>query len=170
MSQTDNNICKDKVFRNIFETYAKDLRNFMFYRTQNMPKADDLMQEAFVKLWDNCNRVNIDKVKSYLFTTANNLFLNQVKHEKVVRNYENQVQNRSNVETPEFIAIEKEFMDKIQRTIESLPKKQREVFVMSRIEKKKYKEISELLEISVKAVEKRMHRALITIREEIGDV
>jgi RNA polymerase sigma-70 factor (ECF subfamily) len=66
--------------------------------------------------------------------------------------------------------LEKEFMEKLESTIDNLPEKQREVFLMNRIEKKKYKEIAICLNISVKAVEKRMHQALVVMRKEIGDV
>jgi RNA polymerase sigma-70 factor (ECF subfamily) len=66
--------------------------------------------------------------------------------------------------------IEEEFLDKIKRTIASLPDKEREVFKLSRFEKMKYAAIAEQLNISIKTVEKRMHNALIIIRKEIGDV
>jgi RNA polymerase sigma-70 factor (ECF subfamily) len=66
--------------------------------------------------------------------------------------------------------LEKEFMDKLERTIDSLPEKQKEVFLLNRIEKKKYKEIAEQLDISVKAVEKRMHLALVVMRDKIGNI
>jgi len=52
----------------------------------------------------------------------------------------------------------------------NLPSKQREVFLLNRIDKKKYAEIAEMLGISVKAVEKRMQKALIIIRKEIGNI
>lgn len=170
MNQSDRDICDKLNFESLYRKYAKEVRNFMFFKTQSIDKAEDFMQEAFVKLWENCSNVNIDKVKSYLFSTANNMFLNQVKHQKVVRNYEKHNPGKDVVETPEFIAIEKEFLDKINRVIASLPEKQREVFIMSRIKKKKYKDIASVLDISEKAVEKRMQRALVTIREKIGDV
>jgi RNA polymerase sigma-70 factor (ECF subfamily) len=51
----------------------------------------------------------------------------------------------------------------------ALPEKQRLVFLLSRIEKMTYKEIAELLDISVKAVEKRMHKALVSLRESISE-
>ena len=73
-------------------------------------------------------------------------------------------------ESPEFILLEKEFLEKLENTIAGLPQKQREVFLLNRIEKKKYKEIAVLLNISVKAVEKRMHSALLIMREKIGNV
>ena len=66
--------------------------------------------------------------------------------------------------------IEKEFLLKIEKSISELPDKQREVFLLSRIEKKKYKEIALLLGVSIKTVEKRMHDALKVINKKIGKV
>jgi RNA polymerase sigma-70 factor (ECF subfamily) len=60
-------------------------------------------------------------------------------------------------------------MEKLESVIAGLPEKQREVFLLSRIDKKKYAEIAEMLDISVKAVEKRMSQALIILREKIGN-
>jgi len=76
----------------------------------------------------------------------------------------------SDNETPEFVLEEKEFLDKLNKTIADLPEKQRVVFLLNRIDKKKYAEIAEMLDISVKAVEKRMSLALVTLREKIGNV
>lgn len=170
MSNHNRNICDSKTFEHIYKTYAKDIRRFLFYKTQNINRAEDLMQDVFVKLWDNCNKVDYDKVKSYIFSIANNMFLNEVKHDNVVRKYNEHNKKADTNESPEFIMLEKEFLDKLNRTIKNLPEKQRQVFLMNRIEKKKYKEIAEQLGISVKAVEKRMHQALITMRKEIGNI
>lgn len=170
MSNHNRNICDSKTFEHIYKTYAKDIRRFLFYKTQNINRAEDLMQDVFVKLWDNCSKVDYDKVKSYIFSIANNMFLNEVKHDNVVRKYNEHNKKADTNESPEFIMLEKEFLDKLNATIKNLPEKQREVFLMNRIEKKKYKEIAEQLDISVKAVEKRMHQALITMRKEIGNI
>ncbi len=170
MSRDNRNICHSKTFESIYKTYAKDIRRFLFYKTQDIDKAEDLMQDVFIKLWDNCEKVDYDKVKSYIFSIANNMFLNVVKHEKVVHAYSKQNKSGSTNESPEFIMLENEFMEKLETTIANLPEKQREVFLMNRIEKKKYKEIAEQLNISVKAVEKRMHQALVTMRKEIGNI
>ncbi len=165
-----NNICNQKVFENIFNTYAKDLRRFLYFKTQDIALAEDIMQDAFVKLWDNCGKVNYDTSKSFLFTVAKNLFLNIKKHEKVVLNHHKHKLRVSDHESPEFLMIEKEFLIKIEEAISSLPEKQKEVFLLNRIEKKKYREIAEMLGISVKAVEKRMHFALVIMKEKIGKV
>ncbi|OUR92344.1 RNA polymerase subunit sigma-70 [Flavobacteriales bacterium 34_180_T64] len=163
-------ICHSETFERIFNTYAKDLRRFIFFKTQDIDVAEDILQDTFIKLWDNCDNVMYSKVKSYLYTVANNLFLNIKKHEKVVHSHQKSHVHLNNVESPEFILLEKEFLEKLEMTIADLPEKQREVFLLNRIEKKKYKEIAAQLDISVKAVEKRMHGALVTIREKIGNV
>ena len=71
-------------------------------------------------------------------------------------------------ENPEFVLEEKEFMEKLQHAISNLTDAQREVFLLNRIDKKTYREISELLGVSVKAIEKRMHGALVKLREQLG--
>ncbi|MFT5076587.1 MAG: RNA polymerase sigma-70 factor (family 1) [Polaribacter sp.] len=170
MPEDRTQICKPEVFEKIFSTYAKDLKRYIFFKTQDMDLAEDILQETFIKLWDNCNAVTFSKVKSYLYTVATNIFLNHIKHHKVKMVYKKNYVKTSTNESPEFIMIEKEFLEKIENTIRSLPPLQREVFLLNRIEKKKYKEIAVMLDISVKAVEKRMHLALIVIRQEIGNV
>lgn len=165
-----NNICNDLVFEKLFHKYAKDLRRFLFFKTKDIDLAEDILQDAFIKLWDNCATVNYDKSKSFLFTVANNLFLNIKKHEKVVVQHQKTTTKLSNQESPEFIMLEKEFLAKIEKAISDLPEKQKEVFLLSRIEKKKYREIAEILGISVKAVEKRMHLALLKMKEKIGNI
>lgn len=170
MAKDKRNICNSKTFEFVYNTYAKDIRRFLFFKTQDIAVAEDILQDTFVKLWENCKSVDPDKVKSYLYKIANNKFINEKKHEKVVKNFEKQNKKIDTNESPEFILLEKEFIEKLERTIASLPEKQKEVFLLNRIEKKKYKEISEMLNISVKAVEKRMHLALVVMRKEIGNV
>lgn len=170
MSKDQYKICESKTFESLYQKYAKDLRRFIFFKTQDLNKTEDILQDTFIKLWDNCSKVDYEKVKSYLFTVASNTFLNSVKHEKVVRKHRQGIANPKTNESPEFIMLEKEFMDKLERTINSLPEKQKEVFLLNRIEKKTYKTISEELNISVKAVEKRMHLALIVLRKDIGNI
>lgn len=170
MSENQQNICEEKTFEHLYKHYSKDIRRFIFYKTQDLNRAEDILQETFIKLWDNCRKVKYDSVKSYLYTIANNMFLNMVKHDKVVRKHQTSLITHNDYESPEFIILEKEFMDKLERAIESLPEKQKEVFLLNRIEKKKYKEIAGQLGISVKAVEKRMHLALVEMRNKIGNI
>jgi RNA polymerase sigma-70 factor (ECF subfamily) len=100
-----------------------------------------------------------------LFTVANNLFLNQAKHQKVVLKFEQRGHTQRTDEDPAFLLEEQEFKTRLEKAINDLPEGQREVFLMNRLDKMKYREIAEALNISVKAVEKRMHKALLALRK-----
>ena len=76
--------------------------------------------------------------------------------------------NSKEYHTPQFLLEEKEYENKLNVVLEMIPDGCREVFLMNRIEKMKYDEIASRLELSVKAVEKRMSKALGIIREELG--
>jgi len=168
MMPAHKNICEKKVYKQIFDLYAHDLRNFLLYKFKDLETAEDIVQECFIKLWENCRKVPVEKAKSYLFTIGNNMFLNIKKHEQVVRKHkQTTLTGDKNIISPEFIMIEEEYARKLQALIDSLPEKQKRVFVMSRIEKKKYKEIAEELKVSIKTVEKRMSLALVYLRKNL---
>lgn len=160
-----NSVCEEKIFQSIFMDQSERLRNFLYYKSGSLQQAEDLTQDAFSKLWENCAKVTLEKSKSFLFTVANNLFLNQVEHQKVVLKFEKKGHTQKSDLTPQFLLEEKEFQQKLETAIGNLPEGQRIVFLMNRIDKKKYREIAEELKISVKAVEKRMHKALSELRK-----
>ena len=70
-------------------------------------------------------------------------------------------------QSPEYLAEMKEYEAILQKVIASMPEGSREVFLMNRLEDMKYREIAETLGISVKAVEKRMSKALKIIRDKL---
>ena len=163
--------CNEIVFSNFFKTHIKPLRNFLLYKYGNEDQAEDLTQEAFIKLWQNCASVPIEKAKSYLYTIANNSSLNEVKHKKVVLEYEKNFNGPVQTnENPEFILEEKQLKSKLLKAIDDLNETQRIAFLMHRIDGKKYSEIAEELNISVKAVEKRIHLALVELRKKIENM
>jgi len=166
----EKSVCEPKIFDEIFALHANDLRNYLFYKYGDLEVAEDIVQESYIKLWINCTKVAFEKSKSYLFTIASNLFIDEKRHQKVVLKFKERSFSTSHNESPEFVLEEKEFLVKLQTTLANLPSKQREVFLLNRIDKKKYAEIAEMLGISVKAVEKRMQKALIIIRKEIGNI
>lgn len=170
MDTETKSVCEEKTYKLIFETHSKTLFNFIYYKCGDQEQAEDIVQEAFIKLWDNCSNVIFNKAKSFLFTVARNLFLNEVAHQKIVLQHKSSLPPDRTDETPEFLMEEQEFMVKLKNAIADLPEKQREVFLLSRIDKKKYSEISEMLGITVKAVEKRMSQALILLREKFGNI
>ncbi len=158
-------VCEESIFTKIFKEYATTLHNYLFYKTGNRDLSEDLTQEAFAKLWKNCAAVIPASAKGYVFKTANNLLINNHNHQKVVLKFERLPHSDRSNESPEYLLEEKEFKARLENAIATLPEKQRLVFLMSRIDKKTYKEIAEVLGISKQAVEKRMYNALDTLRQ-----
>lgn len=163
-------ICEEIIFSNFFKSHAKSLRNYLLYKYGNEEQAEDVTQEAFIKLWENCANVPLEKAKSFLYTVANNTTLNQIAHQKVVLEYSKK-SSRSNLDSqnPEYLMEEEQFKVKLQKAIANLSEAQRTAFLLHRIDGKKYHEIAEILGISVKAVEKRLHGALQELRKKIDN-
>lgn len=170
MASTDNSVCNQKTFNQIFDLNSQTLCNYLYYQCGDLQQAEDLAQEAFIKLWNNCKKVLVEKAKAFLYTVAKNAFYNQVAHKKVVLEYSKIPRSTADNETPEYKIEENEFMEKLQGAINALPEGQREVFLLNRIDKKTYREIAEMLNVSQKAVEKRMHKALVKMRKTIKNI
>lgn len=168
MKDTLKGICEEITFSEFFRSHAKTLRNYLFYKFGNEEQAEDVVQEAFIKLWQNCAEVPLEKAKSFLYTVANNTSLNHIAHHKVVLNYAKKATTpRADKNNPEFLMEEEQFKVKLQKAIGKLTEAQRSAFLLHRIDGKKYHEIAEILGISVKAVEKRIHGALVELRKQI---
>lgn len=165
-----NNICENAFFERFYKKYARDLHDFLYYKFGERLNPEDKVQESFIKVWQNCAKITPDKAKSFLFTTANNLMLNAAAHEKVVLKYNKQPQKHSTNETPEFVMREKEYHQKLQSALSNLTEAQRVAFLLNRVEGKRFKEIAILLDISTKAVEKRIYGALKKLREDIKEL
>lgn len=166
----NTDICNESVFQSVYNDLNKEVWRFIYYKCGDAAQADDLVQDAFIKLWQNCAKTTMGSAKSFLFTITRNAFLNEVAHKKVILNHVKFQSIRVDNESPEHILQQKEFNDKIESAISNLTEGQRTAFLLNRVEGKKYTEIATILDISVKAVEKRMSLALKTLRKEIGNI
>ncbi|MDX1906854.1 MAG: RNA polymerase sigma-70 factor [Bacteroidia bacterium] len=151
-------------FRVLYDQYYEAVRNFIYYKSGDINLSEDLTQEAFMILWRKRETIDATKVKSYLYTIAHNLFLNEIKHQKVVLKFNQQPTSTVSNESPQYQMEEEEFRAQLLKAISDLPEKNRVVFLMNRMEKMTYKDIADSLGISIKAVEKRMHKALQELR------
>jgi len=165
----NKSVCDEANFKMLYEKYAKDVRNFMYYKCGDLAKAEDFMQQTFFKLWTNCKKVIFEKTKSYLFTVANNDFLKDVAHQKVKLKFQQESTHTDHSakkhDQADDLIRQKELKEHLEDVISKLTESQREVFLLNRIDKLKYREIADMLNISVKAVEKRMQKALESVNE-----
>ncbi len=156
-----NSLCDERLFEQFYKKNFQLAHHFIFYKTGNTSDANDIVQEAFSNLWQHCSTIKFSTAKSYLFTVMNNLFFNQKKHEKVIFNYAKETPYYDvDCNNPEYILEEEEFKKNLLLKIQALPTEAREVFLLNRIDGKKYREIAEILNISQKTVERRMSVAI----------
>lgn len=156
--------------KDLYDEYFESIRGFLYYKCSNIDLADDLVQETFIKIWSKRDDIKKETVKSLLYTIANNLLMNHFNHQKVVREHQKSanVSISSNTVSPQFQMEEAEFESKLNNAIAKLPDDCREVFLMNRIDKLKYAEIAERLNLSVKAIEKRMSKTIGLLKESLG--
>lgn len=164
------NVCEKSVFDKIFREHAKNLHDFLYYKFGEHLNPEDKVQEAFVKLWEHCKNIPPPKAKSFLFTVANNLMLNEAKHQKVVLNFQKQKNAETDNQDPQFLLEESEYLEKYQRALSTLTDLQRSAFMLNRVEGKKHEEIAEMMGISRKTVEKHLYTALKKLRKEIKEI
>ncbi|MEO1022359.1 MAG: sigma-70 family RNA polymerase sigma factor [Bacteroidota bacterium] len=164
-----DHLCTDSAIEQLYKAHAAQLRNYLYYRCKDFERSNDLVQDAFSKLWEKCKDIVPEAAKSFLYTVARNAMINLSKKDQVRMEFAVQQEHSLDYETPQFDMEFAEYKTKLESAITSLPDGQREVFLMNRIDKLTYREIAERLEISQKAVEKRMHNALVKLREALTE-
>ena len=152
-----------EAFKALYFRYHKSLLNFLFYRLNSNELARDFVQEIFTRVWQ--NRRNLDDtkpMKAYLYRIANNLVIDHSRKKSTTETSFSEA-DQHNIQTNDSL----ELKTLIKTAVNNLPEKLKIVFVLSRYEGLKYSEIAEACNISVKAVEKRMSRALNLLQEMI---
>lgn len=162
-----HNVCEEAMYASIYNKYAKNLHDFLYYKYGERLNPGDKAQDAFVKLWENCKKVVPEKAKSYLFTVANNMMLNEAKHQKVVLKYKSVAPKGHTNETPEFLMEKDQYLKKYQGVLAKLSEEQRTAFMLSKVEGKKHAEIAEFLGVTQKVVEYRIYSAFDILKKEL---
>ncbi len=153
-------------FKAYFDQYFDPIRNYLYYRGADAELATDLAQEVFMKLWE--KQIEIEpRTKGLLYKMASDLFVSHVRRNSVANTYITSQSQQQEEHDPAASLEYKELKETYEQALAKLPDKQRAVFLMNRVEALTYKEIAERLELSVKAVEKRMSQALAHLRETL---
>lgn len=154
-------VCEESIFKKVYEQHQKSLQHYLQARGLGIQAAADQVQECFIKLWNNCNNVSLNKSKAYLFTIATRLHIDEYRKSKIRLKYKSTFDvNRHETKDGQYILEEAEFKSKFEQIMNTMTEKSRLVFMMNRFDKMTYQQIANTLEISVKAVEKRMSKAL----------
>ena len=163
----------EQAFELFFRKYYVRLCGFVNKFVKDTDEAHEIAQETFVKIW--VSREDIDPeycLQSYLFKIAQNLSLNKLKRIKTESRYL-EIYKYVYIENSDSYSHEslftRELEENVAGAIEKLPPGCRKIFELSRNEGLKYREIAEILKISVKTVEAQMSKALRIMRTELSE-
>lgn len=162
-----------QAFELLYRRYFATLCGFANKFLHDNELAEETVQEVFLNIWKNRKDLKTNhSEKSYLFQAIQNRSFNQLDKLKNRDKYQD-VLKVAYSDVDEFNAhdslLAKELSDKIDQSIKKLPEQCRNIFMMSRHEGKKYREIADDLNISVKTVETQMNRALKSLRTDLKD-
>ncbi|MDQ3111194.1 MAG: RNA polymerase sigma-70 factor [Bacteroidota bacterium] len=155
-------------FDQLFRLHYKFMCNVANRILHDREAAEDVVQEIFAKLWTKKTEIPpLQSGKNFLFRVTVNATLDHLeKNKRIVRLVNEDHLGGSANETEEKLEL-KELELKISKTLEALSPKCRAVFILSRYEGMKYREIADHLDISVKTVENHMGKALAHMREKL---
>ena len=159
------------------EYFFQEYADLLYYRAlgyvHHSQVAEDVVQEVFIRFWDNRAKLDISvSVAAYLTRSVVNGCKNYLEHRSVRNRYEQEFQSENSEidEGEEFDSEELESLRKRLRAfVDSLPEKCREIFIKSKIEGKKQKDIAVEMNISLKTVENQMNIAYKKLKSELKD-
>lgn len=159
-------------FELLFHFYYPGLVIYASQFTADRAEAEEIVQDFFVRFWQKHQHVlTSDSLKNYFFSSIRNSSLNYLKHKKIEANYLKEIYDLTNehLAYDTNLYIESELQEKIKNSIDLLPEKCREIFVMSRMRGLKNEEIAVELNLSKRTVETQISNALKVLRVELKD-
>lgn len=164
-------------FERIFIEFSGILYALSFQYTRNHSMAEEMVQDAFVKLWEVKSTLSdTTNIKNFLFTITKNNCLNYLRNQQIILKHHDRIRARELRLAEESLCLSgpnvnefEEMQRRISQAVAALPDELRRVFEMSRYEGMKYGEIARRLGISDKTVEARISKALKILRQELKD-
>lgn len=160
-------------FEELFRSYFTPLCSFAQKFVNDADEAKDIVHLVFINLWNKRQEIDINtSLKSYLFQGVHNRSLNYIRdHKKLVQfdTPQNEAELANYLESRDHLESS-EAEQRINKALDELPDKMREIFMMNRFDGFKYREIADKLDISIKTVETQMSRALKILRDKLSDM
>ncbi|MFC2133187.1 RNA polymerase sigma factor [Bacteroidota bacterium] len=158
----------ETAFDSLFRKYYEPLYNFAGRYVRDSQIAENAVQDVFVKIWIQKEKLTIKtNVKAYLFTAVKNHLLNQIKQEKRLSSIEDYSLDLGDDETPESDHLKNETYAAVHKAINELPEQCRKIFKMHRYDNLKYHEIADILGISINTVKTQIKRALKALQKKL---
>ncbi|MDP4207249.1 MAG: RNA polymerase sigma-70 factor [Bacteroidota bacterium] len=162
-----------EAFEALFHLYNKRVYAFAYGLLRSSPDAEEIVQNVFMAVWNQRKALQFSSsFLAYLYGIARHMvyrFIQQrVNHEAFIEYYLEH--NNEYAFITEDQVLYKDFEDLLQRFIQKLPERRREIFVLSRIENMSYKEISEKLGISENTVDTQIRHALAYLRVQLVEL
>ncbi|PYO78005.1 MAG: RNA polymerase sigma-70 factor [Gemmatimonadetes bacterium] len=159
----------ESAFDTVFRTHYAHLVRMAESVVREHALAEEVAQEVMLELWRRRETLQVEQTfRAYLLRSTRNRALNHVRHQRIVaREAAIAAIDAPSAPSAEDEVLGTELEQAVRAAIDGLPKKCREVFLLSRDQGLKYAEIAVALEISVKTVEKRMGQALAELRQRL---
>jgi RNA polymerase sigma-70 factor (family 1) len=158
-------------YKELFLLYHKRLLNFSITITHSKESSEEVVSDVFMKIWTNRKALpGVENFHLYAYVATKNLSINKLMKEKNQEHFsldETFVDIRNIYADPEQLMITSEMQKRIRAAIQTLPPKCRLIFKLIREDGLKYKEVAQLLTLSVKTIESQMAIAIKKISEAI---
>lgn len=158
----------------LYDNYYRVLVGYAMQIVTDEDAAKDIVQTIFQRIWE--RQIDIDnevKVKAYLYNGVRNMAINYLRRKGIEARYVDYVTKQHEEFRINDAGEEDFFTEEIYRLlfekIDQLPTRQREVFLLC-MEGKSYKEIGDALQISADTVKSQKHKAIMRLREELGEL
>lgn len=161
-----------QAFTQIYEAYADRLYSFVLKQLKNRALAQDIVQDTFLRLWDNRSQLHsLGSLQALLFTIAKHqvidYFRKQV-NELQFEDFMDFCESNATDVSPEEILLYDEFLQHLSKSKELLSQRECEIYELSREKNIPIKKIAEQLNLSEQTVKNYLTTALKSLRSELA--
>ena len=151
----------------IYDNHFDNLRRYLYYRSGDQDLSADIAQNVFLKIWNKKIDITMGNIKSLLFKMGTDEFISNYRRLKIERDFINSQDFKLVYETDDQNDFS-EMKQKFEKALISLTDKQRVALLMNKMQGLTYKEIAESLNLSQKAIEKRISQALSALKNNLN--
>lgn len=156
-------------FTGIYSLYHNRLYQFIYKRTQSSYLAQEIVQLAFIRLWENRYRLADElTVDVQLFRIARTILIDELRKETVKTKYKDWALNNTDIVYEDNQVADKDTLQYIFAAMEKLPPTRKKVFKLSRMQGFSHKQIASMLSISPKTVENHITKAIKQLRNSLN--